>query len=155
MKYQTNAVLGEKINKFGCYFCDILEKVEKCSAWTKHFSNEDVKRIFNTCVSLGYMDEDCTVLKSGAPEIFNTGADFLGVPWCCTMMRDENPKYICEPGEEEIMLYTYRDEKGVSHSHYMSGNGNGEIEFDSIEGGSQNAKRGRCIGKRIFKVVNL
>ena len=42
MKFQTNPELGPFINHWGCFFCSILEKVEKSTGWTKHFSNANV-----------------------------------------------------------------------------------------------------------------
>lgn len=164
MKFQTNPELGPFINHWGCFFCSILEKVEKSTGWTKHFSNENVVGIYVEGMKRGWITKEvwendkpkdgCFVLD--APAVYNYAAEQLGSKWRCTKYRKVDKLYLPYAGEEEI-LELGRD--GYYGSHFVAGTGvihspdwRDEIEFDPIEGGSQCAKLGFIKSKRILTV---
>jgi len=164
MKFQTNEELGPFINHWGCFFCSILEKVEKTTGWTKHFSNENVVGIYNEGMKLGYITPEkwegrnpvdgCFVLN--APAIFNMAAEMLDTPFRCSGYSGRvSDKYIPKSGEEEILCLT---RNGYNGFHFVAGNNrtcipwNNEIEFDPIEGGSKCAQVGYIDSKRILTI---
>jgi len=123
MKYQTNEELGPFINHWGCFFCSILEKVEKTTGWTKHFSNENVVGIYNEGMKLGYITPEkwegrnpvdgCFVLD--APAIFNMAAEMLDTPFRCSgysgrvgAMGCFNFQNIINIGIDNTNVYFYR-----------------------------------------------
>jgi hypothetical protein len=162
MKFQTNEELGPFINHWGCFFCSILEKVEKTTGWTKHFSNENIVGIYVEGMRRGWItkevfknnvpDNGCFVLD--APAVFNYAAEQLSISARCTKYSGRvSDKYIPKNGEEEILCLA---RKGYDGFHFVAGNSkpatpwNGEIEFDPIEGGSNCARLGWIDSKRIL-----
>ena len=164
MKFQTNPELGPFINHWGCFFCSILEKVEKSTGWQKHFSNENVVGIYVESMNRGWITKEewdgstpkdgCFVLD--APAVYNYAAEFLGSKFRCTKYSGRvSEKYMPKNGEEEILCLA---RKGYDGFHFVAGTGkecipwNGEIEFDPIEGGSKCARLGWIDSKRILTI---
>jgi len=164
MKFQTNEELGPFINHWGCFFCSILEKVEKATEWTQHFSNPAVVAIYVEGMKRGWITQEvwendkpkdgCFVLD--APAVYNYAAEQLGGKWRCTGNRKVDKLYLPYAGEEEILEL---GRAGYNGSHFVAGTGvihspdwRDEIEFDPIEGGSQCAKLGFIKSKRILTV---
>jgi len=164
MKWQTNPELGIFINHWGCFFCCILEKVEKATGWTKHFSNENVVGIYQTGMDSGWITKEvwekhspvdgCFVIN--APAVYNYAAQFIGVASKCTGYSKVGKLYIPGKSEEEILCLT---RYGYDGMHFVAGTGiagnpwNNEIEFDPIEGGSLCAKNGFIDSKRILTLA--
>ena len=173
MKYQTNPELGPFINEWGCFFTSGLEKVEKSTGWTKHFSNPNVVGIYQYCMEQTFRYYDGTIKpwisaeewdgskpKNGCfiwnlPAVYNYAAEFLGSHYRCTGYKKVDKLYVPKRNEEEILCLG-RD--GYNGTHFVSGTGvketpwQGEIEFDPIEGGSQCAKKGFIESKRILTI---
>lgn len=164
MKYQTNPELGPFINHWGCFFCSILEKVEKSTGWQKHFSNANIVGIYEYGIKHGWITPEvwdgsnpkdgCFVLD--APAVYNYAAELLGSKWQCVKYHKVDKLYIPCAGEEEILEL---GRPGYNGSHFVAGTGAAhvpdwqkEIEFDPIEGGSQCAKVGFIKSKRILTV---
>lgn len=164
MKFQTNEELGPFINLWGCFFCSILEKVEKSTGWTQHFSNENVVGIYVESMRRGWITKEewnGTIPKDGcfvlnAPAVYNYAAQALESHLRCKGYRKTDKLYIPRAGEEEILEL---GRTGYNGSHFVDGTGaahvpdwNKEIEFDPVEGGSQCAKVGFIKSKRILTV---
>jgi hypothetical protein len=174
MKWQTNPELGIFINHWGCFFCCILEKVEKSIGWTKHFSNENVVGIYVACMNKTFTYKDGTtkpwisaeVWENGKPVdgcfvwnaegVYNYAAEFLGSKFRCTKYSGRvSEKYMPKIGEEELLCLMRKEYDGM---HFVDGTGkecipwNGEIEFDPIEGGSKCAQLGWIDSKRILTI---
>jgi len=164
MKFQTNPELGLFINHWGCFFCSILEKVEKSTGWQKHFSNANVVGIYTVCMNMGWITKEewdgstpkdgCFVLDALA--VYNYAAEQFGSVWRCTKYRKMDKLYLPYAGEEELLEL---GRNGYNGSHFVAGTGvihspdwRDEIEFDPIEGGSQCAKVGFIKSKRILTV---
>ena len=167
MKFQTNPPLGPFINHWGCHFSDILQKVEKTGGYPKWFSNDDVLTIYYRSMAEGYLQREqfnknetpldgCTV--QNGDKIFNLGAELLGIPFRATDYRHEAADYVPKAGEEEILELK---RKGYNGSHFVSGtnivgcNWKKEIEFDSVEGGSNCSRDGWIESKRILTIVKI
>jgi hypothetical protein len=164
MKWQTNPELGPFINHWGCFFCSTLEKVEKATGYTLHFSNENIVGIYVEGMRQGWITKEefknnmpvngCFVID--APAIFNYAARIIGVNVRCTKYSGRvSAKYLPKAGEEEILCLA---RKGYDGFHFVAGTGKecipwqGEIEFDPIEGGSKCAQLGWIDSKRILTV---
>ena len=163
MKWQTNKELGVFINKWGCNFISILEKVEKAGKWKLHFSNELVHDIYKECILKRYISAEvwqgkepvdgCTILYYQG--VYNLAAEKLGVKSKCINVRKEPASYNPKRHEEEILEL---GRNGYNGSHFVSGTGEKgnpwqtEIEFDPIEGGSTCARLGFIKSKRILEV---
>jgi len=161
MKYQTNPELGPFINKWGCHFCSILEKVEKRGK--VKFTNAETVEVYELCMSAWAVQREekshdgspldgCTVLNGAA--VFNIAAKYKGPGIRAKDFRHAPVHYYPAKNEEEILECEYPGHPGV---HFMSGTGvkspgrwQDEIEFDPIEGGSNTAKLGRIKSKRII-----
>ena len=165
MKWQTNEELGPFINHWGCFFCSILEKVEKATGYTLHFSNEMIVGIYVYGMRQGWITKEeyknnipangCFVLD--APALYNYAAQQLGVKTTCTKYSGRvSDKYAPKAGEEEILCLA---RKGYDGFHFVDGTNKaatpwqGEIEFDPIEGGSNCARAGWIDSKRILTIV--
>ena len=162
MKYQTDSGLGPFINKWGCFFCSILEKVEKHSGY--HFAYSDITGIYLTCIRHKLIQQE-VFDKNGKPldgcdildkvGVYNTAANMLNLNTKCLSYREETKEYKLKSGEDEILELK---RNGYHGSHFVSGNGNygvplkSEIEFDPIEGGSNCARDGWIESKRIFTI---
>ena len=165
MKFQTNPELGPFINHWGCFFTSILEKVEKSTGWTKHFSNANVVGIYQHGMDAGWITKEewngstpkdgCFVLN--APAVYNYAAEMIEAHARCTKYRKADKLYIPQYGEEEILCL---GRNGYNGNHFVAGTGashdpgwNQEIEFDPIEGGSRCAKEGFIVSKRILSIT--
>ncbi len=163
MKFQTNPELGLFINHWGCFYCSILEKVEKSTKWTRHFSNDDVVKVYKDCIASGMISPEqwknnkpsdgCFVYN--APGVYNYAAKFLESKARCTGYKKVNKNYKPLSGEEEILCL---NRKGYNGSHFVAGTNvagilKEEIEFDPIEYGSNCAKRGFIQSKRILSII--
>lgn len=165
MKYQTNPELGPFINHWGCFFCSILEKVEKSTGWYIRFLNENVVGIYSYGVQMGWITKEvldgatpkdgCFVLD--APSVYNYAAEMIDIRSRCTGYRKADKLYIPTIGEEEILCL---GRAGYNGSHFVAGTGvahvpewQKEIEFDPIEGGSRCAKEGFIVSKRILSIT--
>ena len=164
MKYQTNPELGPFINHWGCFFCSILEKVEKSTGWVLRFSNPMVVAIYAGCIERGWISKEqwkngqpfdgCWVLD--APAVYNYAAEQLGSTWRCKSYHKADKTYIPYANQEELLEL---GRSGYDGSHFVAGTGvahvpdwNKEIEFDPIEAGSQCARIGFIKSKRILTV---
>ena len=166
MKYQTNPPLGKFVNKWGCLFCSVLQKVEKSSL--RHgkffkFSNEDVLSVYERAKQIGIVQKEvfsedgspldgCSVYNGKA--LFNLCAAMFNLPVFCESYRQAEAEYAPSEDEEEI-LELRRD--GKDGSHFVSGTGIAGalpriIEFDPIEGGSNSARTGWVESKRILVI---
>jgi len=174
MKFQTNEELGLFINHWGCFFCSILEKVEKSTGWTRHFTNENIVGIYVYCMKQTSLYKGNNTIKpwisaekweNGKPSdgcfvwdtmsVYNYAAEQLETVWRCTGYRKVDKLYIPCASEEEILELGRNRYKG---SHFVAGTNKichpwkNEIEFDPIEDGSQCAKTGFIKSKRILTV---
>lgn len=59
-------------------------------------------------------------------------------------VRKEGPSYICEPGEEELLVFKYE-----SYIHATAGDGRGRVTYDPL-GYSNTVRLGRLESKRII-----
>ena len=163
MKYQTDTALGPFINAWGCFFCSILEKVEKHSGY--HFSISDITGIYLMGIRYGFIQKEvfdnegkpkdgCDIIDK--VELYNLAANICSLKTKCVGYRKESKDYKLKPGEEEILELKRNGYHGV---HFVSGNGNygvplkSEIEYDPIEGGSRCAREGWIESKRILVIV--
>jgi hypothetical protein len=174
MKWQTNEPLGPFINEWGCFLHFLLEKVEKSTGWTKHFSNEDIVNLYVACMRKTFVYKDGTtkpwispeVWKNGKPAdgcfvwnakgVYNAAAEFLGSDYrCVKYVGWKNKNYIPQKNEEEGLCLKRQGYSGV---HFVAGTGiasipwQKEIEFDPVEGGSLCAKYGWIDSKRILVI---
>lgn len=173
MKYQTNPQLGPFLNHWGCHIHSILEKVEKVSGWNVKFTNENVLTVYYLGMSKGFIQREvfdkngipsdgCIILATGkdthGDEVFNIGAEILGIHYRATEYRYESADYVPKKDEEEILELKRR---GYYGSHFVSGtnivgcNWKKEIEFDPIEGGSNCARDGWIESKRILVIKHI
>jgi len=173
MKFQTNPPLGPFINHWGCHIDSILEKVEKVCGGTKKFSNDDVLTVYYLGMAKGFIQREvfdkngiaidgCLVLANGddthGDEIFNLGAELLGIPFRAKGYRKEVAAYEPKAGEEEILCLkrkNYAGEHFVAGTNIVGMNWKKEIEFDPIEGGSNCARDGWIDSKRILTVITV
>jgi len=168
MIFQTNKKLGPYLNKWGCFFCSILQKVEKVSGVS--FSENDTLTIYTKAMASGAISAEIkddpdtpqdemdgvTILQPAV--VFNIAAAYAKVKSRCVGCAWSDPSVVPFLHQEEIIELKRHDKKG---SHFVSGTGRSptpgrpwqdEIEFDPIEGGSVAAKLGYIASKRILTI---
>lgn len=168
MIYQTNPKLGLYLNRWGCYFCSILQKVEKHSG--VKLTEYQALTIYTKAMAAGAVSlevhddpstkadetDGVTILQPAV--VFNIAAAEVGSKCRCRGARKEPAEVLPGPGETEILELRRHDKPG---QHFVSGTGakpkpgrpwQDEIEFDPIEGGSNSAKVGYIASKRILTI---
>ena len=145
---QTDPLLNEKINKYGCYLMSILFLVNKHTG--RGFDRSDINYQYYNLRDTPFMDEDC--FMDDPPEVFT----FLGLPMACVMIAQAG--YIPAPDQLEILHFKRRywnNEEGrnITYGHFTVGNGTGSVTYDPA-GNSNAVKYGHLESKRIFTRSN-
>ena len=140
MVYQTDTPLGNVINHFGCYFCSILYFIEKFVGI--QMTDDSVLQIYNSCVANGIIGNECFINDSD--KLMNFVA-----PGFAVSKGKQDPTYQLQQNEFEVLcMYNPK----TDFTHFIAGDGNGNVEFDPIQGGSRTAREGYVKSLRIFSI---
>jgi hypothetical protein len=143
MVYQTDRNFPLSIQKWGCYFLSLIERLT--THFDLPFTHDIVLSAFNYAQDEGYIDEEVTLIYLQALCDYMVGSGRV------TFYGKYVPSYWCLDNEFEIVVY-HKD--GASFSHYCSGNGRGIVLYDPFsENGSDSVRNGQLIGKRIYKIL--
>lgn len=168
MLYQTNPKFGLYLNRWGCYFFSLLQKVT-CHGGVE-ISEAQALTIYTKSMTAGAISleihddpttkqdetDGVTILQPAV--VFNIAASEVGAQCRCRGVRKEPADVLPGPGEDEILELRKHDRPG---QHFVAGTGvnpkpgrpwQDEIEFDPIEGGSNSAKIGYIASKRIMTI---
>ncbi|MBW2675137.1 MAG: DUF261 family protein [Deltaproteobacteria bacterium] len=147
MILQTDPILNEYINKYGCYFMSILFLVNKHTS--RGFDRADINHIYDRLtdpkIANNWMTVKCFLNN---PQVIFT---FLGLPMAGVMKA--HPRYDTSAEQLEILRfersYTNRAGELITYGHFVAGNGDGHIAYDPA-GNSNAVKYGFLESKRIF-----
>lgn len=132
----------------GCYYISLANLVEMVTG-------KPVDRIFVRTLALkevldgsaGDMDQEMVVQNA---------SDLLARFGSTLKQRLNNgaaafpADYQCQPGEWEILQFSYTAADGGVYKHFVLGDGKGNCKVDPIKAGSNSVKKGKVISKRIF-----
>jgi len=132
--FQASAIVyGES----GCYLDSLLESAG---------GSVDRLRYYRRAFDMKWMQEDCYILEPA--EILQ---DLTYKAWIC---NKQGADYKCKPGEVEILRYE-RVKAGVTLSHFVLGDGMGNIKYDPMGDNSPTVRYGTLVSKRIFTEVKV
>ena len=132
---QTDPRLNEKVQKFGCALLSSMYV-----APTK-YEPEDVNSMYESLLSVGFIDEDCTIL------------DWKSVLYSIDARLHFKCKALegcfCGPSEREIIKWYLSN---VKEDHFTVGDGRGHTVWDSMERPDIMAKYATFVEKVIVTV---
>jgi hypothetical protein len=128
-------LIAESIGRDGCYFLSILRAAEIIVE-----NDIDAIRTYPDMIGLGYMREDCYLLR---PEAILS--ELTGKPW---LVRKTTPGDMPGLGEIEILRFE-RIVGRATLAHFVLGDGQGRIAWDPY-GDSAAVREGKLASKRIF-----
>lgn len=143
---QEDLALDPQIQKYGCYFLSILFLSGKLQSMTVHDINVFRQSLLDNGIS--DITDDCTV--ENPEEVFKE----LGV--CVRQIRNIDGSVVLPSQTEtplaglEILCYYW---PAKNFTHFMVGDGHGNIAYDPIHRGSNTAKFGKLKSKRLFALV--
>jgi hypothetical protein len=109
------------------------------------FQPEDVVRLFAAALMANSVDAESTVLNPEAvlEHVRPAGGRRM------YFVGKEKATYLTKPNEREILQYQNPSNGFI---HFVAGDGQGRVAYDPINGGSITVKRGRLVGKRIYRL---
>ena len=134
---QIASIFGES----GCYFDSIITAGEEIAKKTI-----DRLRFYGRARNQGWMLANCYL--ESPDEILQ---DITDCPWT---VRKESAAYKTKPGEIEILRFEWNNRPGSTLSHFVLGDGNGEVKYDPMGDQSPVVKYGVLASKRVFTEVN-
>ena len=145
MILQTDPLLNDNINDFGCYFMTILFLVNKHTG--RGFDRADINHLYDLLQGTEYMDEDC--FMENPVGVFN----YAGLPMKGVMIT--SPRYKTKPGQIEFLRFerTYfskKRNKNITYGHFVVGAGSHNVIAYDPAGNSNAVKYGKLESKRIF-----
>ena len=154
MLRQTDKLLPEAIQKWGCYFMSVLWHAE--TKRKNPFLLDEIISIYRACITSGIIGKEVYtdgVLTDGCfvndpVSLFHVA----GVRVSSVVKMDS--KYVAGNGEYELLCYyrptnTPKGMNNVEHTHFVPGR-DGKPIWDPIEN-SNTVKYGYVKSKRIFK----
>jgi hypothetical protein len=139
---QNDVRLPERVHHFGCYYVALNERLT--TLFDLPFTVDGLLDCLLWGEANGSIDDRVTMADPQAicDHVVGRGrvrywGKFPATRWC-------------EDREFEILVF-HRD--GASFSHYVSGNGRGVVIYDPWFGGSLSVKKGRLVGKRIYRIA--
>ena len=128
----------EALGESGCYFFSILHIAEEITG-----KKLDPIAAYSECIEAGFMDSECFITYPGRILERYTGTMYE----VSKAGTDAKPL----PGEFEILRFE-RKETGVTHSHFVVGDGTGRVKYDPYQD-SKTVRDGALVSKRIFGKV--
>lgn len=122
------------LGEYGCYFLSLVRLSEKIRG-----KRIDAVAAFVIALERKWADKDATMLDPAAILSAMSGKRFT--------VRKEDAGYKAAPNEYEVLLFT-----NGSYSHFVLGDGNGNVEYDPL-GKSRSVAEGKITGKRIFALA--
>jgi hypothetical protein len=152
MIYQTDPEFPADVYHFGCFGMCIGERVS--TRFQFPFTHELMGYVFQMGIAYAYEEPESFIEKPQqfANTVIAKGWDgeVAGAVPKVIYLGKQSAFYVCGPDELEIQAW---HTKSTDFNHFMSAQ-DGRVVYDPWSaGGSATAKTGKCVGKRVFRVI--